>query len=195
MRKTLGMLALCLTVASAAFANEWNIDVSHSAVMFKVKHLVVSTVPGTFSDFTGKVNFDGANWDQASVTVTAKAASISTGNEDRDKHLRSGDFFAADSFPDVTFSSKKVIKGSGDSFQLIGDLTMRGITKEVTFDCTFNGLVDDPWGNQRAGFEARATVNRQDFGIKWSKAIDSGGLVVGDDVKVEISIEAVRKKA
>ncbi|HOD67749.1 MAG TPA: YceI family protein, partial [candidate division Zixibacteria bacterium] len=130
----------------------------------------------------------------AKVSMTAKAASINTDNDKRDEHLRSADFFDAATYPELTFVSKKVIPGEGDKFKLIGDLTIRGVTKEVTFDGTLNGVVTDFMGNTRAGFSAAATINRQDFGVSWSKLLDNGGLVAGDNVDIIIEIEAVLPK-
>lgn len=187
-------LLVTLAVASASFAQKWNVDVAHSQIGFGVKHMVISNVSGKFTDFDGTVMFDGKNLAAGSVEFTVQAKSITTDNEKRDGHLKSPDFFAVDSFPTLTFKSTKVTPGNGDSFTLTGALTMRGVTKDVTFACTFNGTVD-AFGGTRASFSATATVNRQDFGISWSKALDNGGLVVSNDVKINIELELVKAKA
>jgi polyisoprenoid-binding protein YceI len=126
--------------------------------------------------------------------LTVQIASIDTDNENRDKHLRSPDFFDAAKFPTMTFKTSKVVKGEGNKFQLVGDLTIKDVTKQVTFDCEFHGTVVDPQGGTRAGFSAEATINRQDFNIKWSNVLETGGLVVSDDVTIDLEIEAVKAK-
>ncbi len=185
--------AVLITVA-AAQAETWNVDLAHSSLSFTVKHLMVSKVHGNFKDFTGSIEWDGKNLAAGSVQIEAKSASITTDNEKRDNHLKSPDFFAVDSFPTLTFKSTKVTPGTGDAFKLTGDLTIRGITKEVTFDCTFNGTQQTPWGFMAAAFSATTTVNRQDFKVSWSKALDGGGVVVSDDVKIEIELEVNNAK-
>lgn len=186
-----GLIAL---IGGPAAAADWQIDKTHSHVGFTVRHMVVSKVPGEFTDFEGTINFDGTNFDKASVTFTIQAASITTNNEKRDAHLKSDDFFAAEKYPTLTFVSKKVTPGENGHFAVTGDLTMRGVTKEVTFDCEFNGVIQDPYGNTRAGFSAETEINRQDFGVSWSKSMDAGGLVVSDNVDINIEIEAVQPK-
>ena len=183
---------LVLALAAGVNAAEWNIDQAHSSVYFKVRHLVVSKTKGEFTDFDGKFNFEPGNWADASAQLNVKVTSIDTDNEDRDNHLRSGDFFDVETYPDMTFVSKEVIAGEGETFQLVGDLTIRGETKEVTFDVEYHGTVKDPWGNTRAGFTAETEINRQDFGVSWNKTLDQGGVVVGDDVEITLEIEAIR---
>lgn len=192
-RLSLALLVALLT-ASASFAQTWGIDVAHSQIGFSVKHMVISNVSGKFTDFDGTIAFDGKNLAAGTVEFTVQAKSITTDNERRDGHLQSPDFFAVDSFPTLTFKSKKITAGPDNSFKMTGDLTMRGVTKEVTFDCTFNGTVE-AFGGTRAGFTATGTINRQDFGVSWSKALDNGGLVVSNEVKVNIELEVVKAKA
>ena len=187
------VLALTAGMAAPAAAKEWTIDPAHTTVSFKVSHLVVSRVSGKFTEFSGTIVYDD-DLSKGSVSVTIQAASIDTDNEDRDKHLRSPDFLDAEKFPTITFRSKKVIPGEGNRFRLVGDLTIKGITREVTFDCKFGGTVTDPWGNTRMGFAATATINRQDFGVSWNKTLDTGGLVVGNEVELTIEGEAILKK-
>ena len=196
MRKVIVTAAsLLLVLASLTRAEKWELDIPHSSVGFSVRHMVVTKTHGKFNDFTGYIEFDGKNVEKGSVEVTVQIVSIDTDNEKRDDHLRSPDFFDVEKFPAMTFKSKKVIKSSSSEFKLVGDLTIKDVTKEVTFDCEFNGLIDDPMGNTRAGFSAMAKINRQDFNVKWSQKLDAGGLVVGDEVKISLEIEAVKAKS
>jgi len=175
-------------LATAAQADQWTLDVPHTSVQFKVSHLVISKVVGNFGEFSANLEFDGKDVTSGKIDMTVKVASINTDNPDRDKHLRSGDFFAAENHPDMSFKSKNVVKGNDNKFQLVGDLTIRGVTKEVTFDCVFNGAVEF-MGTSKAGFTAKTTINRQDFGVSWSKSLDGGGLVVGDEVEISLELE------
>jgi polyisoprenoid-binding protein YceI len=187
------IVAIAITVPSLSAAT-WEIDKVHSNVGFTVKHMVISNVSGKFSDFSGTINFDGKDFAAATVVVSINPASITTGNDFRDKHLKSPDFFAADSLPQMGFKSKKVIPGKDNAFQVVGDLTMRGVTREVTLDAVFNGTVKGPQGENRAGFSATTTINRQDWGVSWNKTLDAGGLVVSNDVKINLEIEAIQKQ-
>ncbi len=183
-----------LLVAGTAFgADSYKIDTAHSSVGFSVKHMVITNTKGNFKDFSGEILFDPKNVTKSSVKVTIKAASIDTDNADRDKHLRSGDFFDAETHPEITFVSKKVEK-KGDGYLLTGTLTLRGVSKEVSFPFTLTGPVQDPWGNTRIGAEAGLTINRQDYGVSWNKTLDTGGVLVGDNVKIELAVEAVKSK-
>lgn len=194
-RTTVALITLfALALGIPAHAATWEVDQAHSSVYFKVRHLVVAKTKGEFTDFTGEINFDGKNWKDASAEFTVQAASIDTDNEDRDKHLRSADFLATDSFPTMTFVTKSVTPAEDGEFKLTGDLTIRGVTKEVTFDGEFHGVIQDPWGNTRAGFTAETTINRQDFGVSWNKTLDAGGVVVSDDVDITLEIEAIQKQ-
>jgi len=175
-------------------AQVWNIDPAHSHVGFTVKHLVISKVAGEFRDFAGTVTFDGQDVSKGAVDVTIQMASINTANDKRDEHLRGADFFEAAKFPTMTFKSKKIIKGDADKFTMIGDLTMKGVTKEDTLDCTFNGVIIDPWGNTRAGFSASTVINRQDYGVAWSNKLADGSLVVGNDITITLEIETIKAK-
>jgi polyisoprenoid-binding protein YceI len=187
------IVAIAFAVPSLSAAT-WEIDKAHSNVGFTVKHMVISNVNGKFDDFSGTINFDGKDFASASVEVAIKTASINTGVAQRDGHLRTSDFFAADSLPQITFKSKKVVPGKDGAFQIVGDLTMRGVTKEVTLNAVFNGTVKGTMGDTRAGFSATTTINRQDWGVSWSKTLDSGGLVVSNDVNIMLDIETVQKQ-
>ena len=186
------ILALVLMLSVSAGAAEWNIDAPHSSVGFSVRHLVVSKTTGHFSDFSGTVNFDGENVAGGTAEWTIQVASIDTDDKKRDDHLRGADFFDAEKFPTMTFKSSKVIPGEDGSFQLVGNLTIKDVTKEVTFDVEFNGVINDPWGGTRAGFSAGTKIDRQDFGMSWNKALDAGGVVVGNTVSIMIEVELVK---
>jgi len=193
-RKSVFALVLLIFAAGAAHAASWSIDQSHSYVGFSVKHLVVSKVKGSFGDYTGKINFDGKDFSAASVEATVQMVSVDTDNKDRDDHLRNNDFFDVEKFPTMTFKSKKITAGGKDKFTMVGDLTIKDVTKEVTFEGEFNGTINDPWGNTRAGFSAETKIDRQDFNVSFSKALDGGGLVVGDEVTIILEVEAIQDK-
>ena len=188
LRGMLLSLALVALVMAPAQADQWKVDPVHSSLHFKVAHMVISKVIGEFGEFDASLDFDGKEVVVGAVQMTAKTASISTDNADRDGHLKSADFFDAEKYPEITFKSKKVIKGEGKKFQLVGDLTMRGVTKEVTFDCEFHGTAEMR-GTVKSGFSATATINRQDFGVSWSHTLDSGGLIVGNEVEITLELE------
>jgi polyisoprenoid-binding protein YceI len=191
-------LALC-TLASPSIGapQSFTIDPVHSQVGFTVRHFF-SRVPGRFRDFSGNILLDEKNLPGSSVEATIKVASIFTDNERRDGHLRSQDFFWADSFPTMTFKSTSVTPGPNGRFNIAGNLTMRGVTKPVVLDAGFLGAGDVGVGGQsmgyRASFEASTTVNRKDYGIVWNKVLDQGGTMLGDDVTISIAVEAVRSE-
>ncbi len=195
MKKMIAVATLAfLTLSSNASAETWNIDPAHSSITFEVTHMVISKVRGRFTDFSGAVNFDGKDISHGSVSVTAKTASVNTDNEDRDEHLRSDEFFDAEKYPTMTFKSTKVSDIKDGKFKLTGDLTIKDVTKEVTFDCEFRGVVNDLWGNIRAGFSAETTINRQDFNVSWSAVLEGGGLALGNDVDLKLEFEAIKAK-
>jgi len=172
----------------------WELDKSHSSVGFSVSHLVIANVKGSFGEFSGTFDFDAEKLESGMVEMTVQVASVDTDDAKRDDHLRSADFFDSETFPTMMFKSKKVHDVSGKNFKITGDLTIRDISKEVTFDCVFNGVVDDPWGNTKAGFSAETKINRQDFNVKWNKSLDAGGVVVGDEVKITLELELAMVK-
>jgi polyisoprenoid-binding protein YceI len=193
MSKLLAVAALAVfTAGSPVSAAEWEVDLVHSSVNFSVSHMVIATVTGKYTTFSGTVNWDGQNLAGASVEMSIDATSIDTDNDKRDAHLRSSDFFETEKYPTITFKSKQIIPGSGKDFKLVGDMTLRGVTKEVTFDCVFKGVVEFS-GTTKAGFMAKTTINRMDFGVSWSKALDGGGLVVGNDVEITLQLELNKK--
>ena len=194
------MKRLIITLAVAAlaaplFADSYTIDKAHSEATFTVRHFV-SKVSGKFDDFAGTVSGDLANAPAASVEFTIKTASVDTGVANRDNHLRSADFFDAANHPEITFRSVSIKpSGTKNLFNVMGNLTMRGVTKQVTLPVEFLGFAKDPGGNTRAGFSTHATLNRKDYGINWNKALDEGGFMLSDDVDITINLETVKKAA
>ncbi len=171
----------------------WNIDPTHSEITFSVRHMMVSKVTGTFNVFKGTMEIDEANPANSAVDAEAETSSIHTRDERRDGHLRSADFFEAEKYPTITFKSTKVESKGDNEYKVIGDLTMHGVTKEVEFNAEYSGqLAKDPFGMQRAGLTAMTTLSRKDFGLNWNQALETGGMVVSDAVKIEISLEAVK---
>jgi polyisoprenoid-binding protein YceI len=190
-RKLFAAIVLTALAALPLRAETFTIDPAHSEVGFQIRHLV-SQVRGRFNDFSGTIQLDPKNLPSSSVEFQIKAASIDTNQPDRDKHLRSADFFDVEKFPEITFKSKSIKPAGKDTYNVTGTLTMHGVSKEVPV--TLLGQAKDPWGNTRAGFETATTLNRKDYGIVWNKALDNGGALLGDDVKVEINLETVKKK-
>ena len=189
------LVTLLLAVASIAVAGEpFAIDGRHSEATFRVRHFMTK-VSGKFADVSGVVNADRANPAASSVDFTIKTASVDTGVPDRDKHLRSADFFDADKFPEITFKSKKIAPTPMKNvYDVTGDFTMRGVTKQLTIPVEFLGFATDPGGNERAGFSLSTTLNRKDYGVNWNRALDNGGFLLSDDVEVNVSVESVKKK-
>jgi polyisoprenoid-binding protein YceI len=174
----------------------WEIDPNHTTVEFAVKHMMFTTVRGRFKDVKGTITADESNPASSSVQVEIAAASIDTGVADRDTHLKSADFLDVDNHPTITFRSKRVEGANnreGDRFRVTGDLTIRGTTLEVTLDCTYEGMGTDPWGGTRAGARATAEIDRREWGLKWNQALETGGILVANVVKMEIEVQAVRK--
>jgi polyisoprenoid-binding protein YceI len=171
----------------------WAVDPAHSSVEFSVKHMMISTVKGMFQNVSGTVEWDGQTFDTAAVRATVDAASITTFNEMRDNHLRTNDFFNSDRWPHIVFESKSIVP-NGDDFRIHGNLTIRDITRPVVLDAELDGLIEqDAFGKRRAAFTATTSINRHDFGVSWNNAIESGGVVVGDKVKITLHIALVRQ--
>jgi polyisoprenoid-binding protein YceI len=182
------------TLPAEAAKKEFAIDKSHTSIGFTVSHMTISKVHGNFADFSGAVVFEEDDVTKSKVKVEIVTASINTADKKRDKHLRNKDFFHADKFPKITFESKKVVK-TKDGFEVTGPLSMRGKSKQVMIPFKVLGPVTDPWGNERLGIEGGLTIDRRNWGISWSKSLDKGGLVVGNDVKISLSVEAIHKTA
>jgi polyisoprenoid-binding protein YceI len=193
-RKLFAAAVLSTLAALPLHADTWTVDPSHSEVSFQIRHMV-SQVRGSFNDFTGTVNMDAKNPANSSVEFHIKAASIDTNNADRDKHLRTADFFDVEKYPEITFKSDSVKPAGKNKYNVTGTLTMHGISKKVTLPVTFLGEGKDPWGGTRAGFETSTTLDRKAYGIVWNKAIDNGGVLLGDDVKVDINLETKKEAA
>jgi polyisoprenoid-binding protein YceI len=183
-----------VTTATTSKTTTYNIDKAHSEATFQVRHLLTK-VRGHFSDFEGTIEYDEQSPERSSVNVTIQAASIDTHERDRDTHLRSADFFDAEKFTALTFRSGTLTRTGDQRFDVTGDLTIRGVTRPVTFDVTFLGKAKDPWGNERIAFEAEAAINRKEYGLNWNAALETGGFLVGDEVKISLSVQAIPKAA
>lgn len=171
----------------------WQIDPAHSHVAFSVRHMMISKVRGSFEKFGGSIDFDETNPADSKVDVQIDAASISTRDDQRDGHLRSPDFLDAENFPTITFASKRVEKNGGNSGKLIGDLTIRGVSKEVVLDVAYAGQAKSPWGTTSAGFSATTSVDRKEWGLNWNQALETGGILVGDKINIDIEVEIVKQ--
>jgi polyisoprenoid-binding protein YceI len=172
----------------------WNIDASHSIAEFAVKHMMVSTVKGRFASLKGAVQVDDENPLLSSVAATIDVASITTNDEARDAHLRSDDFFNAEKFPEIVFVSKRVERVNAENYRVVGDLTIRDVTKEVVLDTEFEGQVHDPYGNERAGFTATTQISRGDYGVNFNGLLETGGVIVSDKVKITLHVELIQAK-
>lgn len=173
---------------------KWAIDPAHSEVTFKVKHLVISTVTGQFNSFNGSIESDSDKFERASVSLEADISSIDTGNDDRDAHLKSEDFFKADEFQKLAFESTSFKSAGNNEYEVTGDLTIRGTTKTVTLHAVHGGTVKDPYGNTKAGFEVTGSVNRKEFGLEWNVVTEAGNVVVGDKVTLQLDIQLVKEE-
>jgi len=194
MSTRIAVLAAALATAAPALAAEtYTFDKGHTTVGFQVRH-IVTNVGGRFRDFAGTIQIDRAKPENSSVEFTIQAASIDTSEAKRDEHLKSPDFFDVANHPTITFKSTAVKPTGKDTYAVTGDFTMRGVTKQITLPVTVLGEAKDPWGNEKIGFETGTTINRKEYGINWSKTLDNGGLLVGDEVKVQIAVEANKAK-
>jgi len=172
----------------------WTLDPSHSEVEFKIRHLMISNVSGEFSEFSATVQTEGEDFTTASVLFTVDASSIQTGVEQRDQHLKSADFFDVAKYPSISFVATRYENVDNDgSYEVFGNLTIRDVTKPVRMDVEFGGIIRDPWGNERAGFTITGKINRKDFGLQWNAVTETGGVVVGDDVRVHANLEFIKQ--
>lgn len=181
-----------MTTTAVPSTATWTIDAAHSHLEFAVRHMMIATVKGRFADVTGTVEFDGSDLESAHVEVQIPVASVETKQEQRDVHLKSAEFFDADKHPLMTFVSKRISGDPAGALQVVGDLTIRGITREVTLSAEAHGVVRDPWGLDRAGFSATTKINRHDFKLDWNAALEAGGVVVSPEVKISLEIEVTR---
>ena len=188
------VMAAVLSGSAATWAANYNIDASHSEVQFKVRHLGISNVTGSFPVFEGKFTFDEGQPGGGAVSVTIDASSIDTGTDARDEHLRSPDFFNVAEFPELRFESTSV-ESQGEDLKVHGNLTIHGVTLPVVLDTEYQGAAVDPWGNSRVAFAATTKINRKDYGLTWNKALEAGGLLVGEEVKIMLAIQGIEQKA
>ncbi|KOV90808.1 MULTISPECIES: YceI family protein [unclassified Streptomyces] len=176
-----------------ALTGDYTIDPAHSSIGFVARHAMVTNVKGSFQDFTGTLHLDGADPAKSTATLDVQVASIETGNADRDGHLKSSDFFKIDEFPTMTFRSTKAESLGGDDYRITGDLSLLGVTKPLTIDLEFNGSAQDPFGNQRVGFEGKAEILRSEWGLTWNAALETGGVLVSDKIKLVFDISAIKQ--
>ena len=170
----------------------WNIDPTHSEVQFKAKHLVISTVTGSFSSFDGQIEAEGDNFENAQASFTADIDSITTNNEDRDQHLKSDDFFNAEEHPQLKFESTAVEKTGDQQYKVTGDMTIRDVTNKVELDVVHGGTVSDQYGQTKAGFEVAGTINRKEFGLTWDAVTEAGNVVVGDQINLQLNVQFIK---
>lgn len=175
------------------YAGNYTIDATHSELGFVARHAMISKVRGNFDEFTGTISTD-ENFSDVSINVSIDANSIDTNNEDRDKHLRTGDFFETDTYPKITFVSSEAKPLDDNTLQVTGDLTIKGVTKSITIDFDFNGDVVDPWGQTRVGFEGATTINRRDFGLTWQSKLDNGGMLVSEKIDLKFDLSIVKQQ-
>jgi len=171
----------------------WAIDPSHSKIGFKVKHLMISNVLGNFKEFEGQVTTAGSDFSTADISFSLNSASIDTEIAERDTHLKSGDFFDVANYPKITFSSKGLKVIGDDTFELTGNLVIKGVAKQIVLSVEYGGLMTDPWGNVKAGFSITGKMNRKDWGLNWNAALEAGGVLVGEEVKINCDIELAKK--
>lgn len=193
--KTIKTLTVLFLFSAITFAQtKWSFDSAHSKVGFSVTHLVISEVEGSFKSFEGDVTSTNDDFTDAKVNFTIDVNSINTENESRDKHLKAEDFFDAAKFPKIQFNSTSFKKVKGNKYKLVGNLTMKDVTKEVELDVKYNGTIKDPWGNTKAGFKITGDLNRFDYNLKFNALMEAGGAVVGEDVEITINTELTKQK-
>jgi polyisoprenoid-binding protein YceI len=171
--------------------SNWSVDPAHSGINFSVRHMVVSKVRGRFGKYNVTLELDDQDLTKSAVTATIDAASIDTGSTARDEHLRSADFFDVQRFPELRFQSKRIEKTDDEHYRMVGDLTIRDVTRELSLEVEYGGRAKDPWGNERIGFVAKAALERKDFGLGWNQLLETGGVLVGDRVELELEVEVV----
>ena len=171
----------------------WAIDPTHSEIGFKVKHMMFTNVSGKFDAFTADIANEEAQFETSDIRFTAEAKSINTGNTDRDNHLRSADFFDTDTFGTLTFKSTAIQKVNEGQYEIKGDLTVKDVTKNITLNAEYSGLMKDPWGNTKIGLSLTGTINRKDFGLTWNAALETGGVLVGEDIKLNAEVQFVKQ--
>ena len=180
------------TTVKTSTKTKWTLDPTHSELVFKVRHMMITNVKGEFRKFDASIVSDGADFTKSSIDVTIDAASIFTNEDKRDGHLKSADFFDVENYPTLSFQGKSFKKEDDDEYKLTGILTIKGVSKEVELDVEFGGINKDPWGNEKAGFSVEGKINRKDFGLNWNALTEAGGMVVSEDVKLHINTELAK---
>lgn len=188
------METLTLNPERVSTITQWVTDPNHSEILFKVRHLMITNVKGEFKVFSASIHSEGSDFSKASVKAVIDASSIFTNNTDRDNHLKSADFFDADTFKEITFEGTSFNKLDDENYELNGNLTMKGISKEITLDVEFGGFVTDPYGQEKAGFSVTGKFNRKDWGLNWNAALESGGVMVSDEVKFTAELQFLKQK-
>jgi len=194
MKKIILTLAIAVIGYTVSAQSKWNVDASHSNVKFSVSHMVISEVEGSFSGYEGTLDAPGADFNNSTINFSVNVGTVNTNSEQRDGHLKSADFFDVTKYPTMNFKSTSFKKTTGNNYQLEGNLTIKGVTKKVTFDVTYGGTVKDPYGNIKAGFKAKGSIKRMDYGLTWSALTEAGGMVVGDEVAIMFNIELAKAK-
>ncbi len=195
MKRTLSIIAAALlSTATYAQSTTWTGDIAHSSIGFNVDHMVISEMTGQFGDYAITAKADKEDFSDASFDVTIQMNSVNTQDDQRDGHLKNADFFDVEKYPTMTFKSTKMKKAKGKKYKLHGDMTIKGVTKSVVLEATFGGIITDPWGNVRAGFKITGEIDRQDFGLTYNSVLDSGGLAVGNEVRIETRVELIKQK-
>ena len=183
-----------MELAETATKTKWSIDVAHSEIAFKVKHLMITNVKGVFNEFDGSIYTTGENFMTSEIDFFMNPASVDTRDVKRDEHLRSADFFDVENFKEITFAGDSYEKVDDDgSYELYGNLTIKGVTKQVKLDVEFGGIMKDPWGNEKAGFSINGKINRKDFGLTWNAALETGGVLVGEEIKISCEIQLLKQ--
>jgi polyisoprenoid-binding protein YceI len=192
--KRLFLITLLVMIPHLVLAANWKIDPAHTTIEFKIRHLMISWVKGVFTEVQGTAVTNEADLTKSSVQIQIKTASLNTNNKKRDDHLRSNEFFDVATYPVMTFVSKKVVVADGQPVEIVGDLTIHGVTREVALEVEdFSQTMTDPWGNTRRGATASTKLNRKDYGLTWNKALEAGGVVVGDEVRISLEVEFIRE--
>lgn len=181
------------TLAAPATKTTWTIDPTHSEITFRVKHLMITNVKGEFRKFDAEINTIGTDFTKAAIRATIDASSIFTNEDNRDNHLRSADFFDVENYPELRFEGTSFKNTGGGNYQLTGKLTIRDITRPVTFDVEFGGINKDPWGNEKAGYSLSGKINRKDWGLNWNAALETGGVLVSDEVRINAEVQFVKQ--
>jgi polyisoprenoid-binding protein YceI len=182
-----------METTAAATTTKWVLDPSHSELLFKVKHLMITNVKGEFRKFTGELNSNGLDFNGASAHATIDASSLFTNEDNRDAHLKSADFFDVENYKELAFDATSLKKVDEENYELKGNLTIKGISKEVKFDVELGGINKDPWGNEKAGFSLNGKINRKDWGLNWNAALETGGVLVSDEVKISAEVQFVKQ--